>query len=194
MDMWSKIKIDYEQLGFTIAQLEKKYSVSEAEIQLRIDLDGWETNDPESTWPDLFQKHDTVGARIEVLEYLTHESLYHKAFKLEHEIYSRLLEVVDKIDPEFPKTSLDLITSVIRQFHSLKQMKLAIFETFNQQKSEEPMDSVHMSGLSIEGIIGQIDDVNDLKFFKTIIKRIEAKQITLNDKSSPSGSIVTRIH
>ena len=194
MDTWSKVKIDYEQLNFSIDQLVKKYSVTEIELQLRIDLEGWEINDLDSSWPDLFKKHSTIEQRIEVLEYLIHESLYHKAYALEHEVYDRLLEIVDKIDTDFPKSSLDTVGSIIRQFHSLKEMKLRIFESLGQPKTTETENLISSPILTVDDIVGKIDDVNDLKYFKLIIEKIESKESNLDSKPTSGRNLVTRIH
>lgn len=196
MDIWEDIQSDYEYLGLSISQLADKYLIDESEIQLRIDLNQWIQVTTEVPWPELFHKHQKLEDRLEMLEYLSQQALYHRSTSLEKRIYDKLISVADSIDPNFPITCLASLDALIKNFTSLKKTKLHIFEAMRQQRANEleaQLDPIKQ-GLTVNDIVDDIDDLSELENLKAIVERVKDKRSKLEHQPSLSGSISTQIH
>ena len=195
MDLWDKIKIDYEFLGLSFDQLSEKYDVEKDRIELRSQLEEWVDKSKGSHWPELFQRHQNVDTRIEMLEYLLHESTYQKAYELEHEIYQRLLDILGNFDSNLPITALDTLRLIIKEYSNLKNIRLKVLEAFQESPVQPELNPQQQGkGLLLEEVLEEIHDVDELEYLRSLVKRIEEKRSFETDRQKDGRDLASSLH
>jgi len=195
MRLWDKIRIDYEFLKFDFNQLEEKYDIEAERIELKSQLESWERKFKDSHWPELFRDNQNISTRIEMLEYMLHESTFQKAYELEHEIYDKLIEIERSVNVEYGLNPLAEMKEVILHYKSLRELRLKVIEVFHgiSNRSEVNMETDRKSSY-LEEILEEVENARELEVLRSIVKRIEEKRSFESDRSKISGDITTQIH
>ena len=134
---WGLIRVQYETLGCTVAQLADEFQVSESMIRYAIEEEDWKPLPicaAAQDWRDVEQVQDIgeellteVQDRLRIIRTVKQSTLSPKYIALETAILGKGLEVIRSIHPENPQAASQLkqITEVLQSLTGGKSAGVA---------------------------------------------------------------------